>query len=216
MLQLSNINHFFLTLLSIIWRVDILDIASFDKKDIEEIVYYISDLELSKKAKQVLFDIIISGTESCFSSKDLMYFCLMEYLHTIYSPILKFKKQYLIFHNIDYATDVSKEILLMFLKHFYKDNIVIILEVRNETAATKKFLQRCMAEVPVLDEIKLNDLSTTEVSDYLNNKYADVFKKQELKLLKQICPRTPLMIDQMVQMFSGNAINRSLLDDSLK
>ena len=216
MLQLSNINHFFLTLLSIIWRVDILDIASFDKKDIEEIVYYISDLELSKKAKQVLFDIIISGTESCFSSKDLMYFCLMEYLHTIYCPILKFKKQYLIFHNIDYATDVSKEILLMFLKHFYKDNIVIILEVRNETAATKKFLQRCMAEVPVLDEIKLNDLSTTEVSDYLNNKYADVFKKQELKLLKQICPRTPLMIDQMVQMFSGNAINRNLLDDSLK
>lgn len=216
MLQFSNINDFFITLLSVIWQVDILDIASFDKKDIEEIVYYISDIEMSEKAKQVLFDIIISGAESNFSSKDLMYFCLMEYLHKIYSPMLRFKKQYLIFHNIDYASDVSIEILFMFLKHFYKDNIVIILELRNETVGTKKFLRRCTAEIPVLDEIKLNDLSTTEVSDYLNKKYADVFKKQELKVLKQICPHTPLLIDQMVQMFSENAIIRNLLDDSLK
>ena len=139
MIRFSNINDFFIMLLSIIWNIDVLDISKFSKEDIEEITCYIPDVDMSKEAKNVLFDVITSQAESSFPSTDMMYNCLMEYLHKVYVPILRFQKQILVFHNIEYATNLAKDILLMFLKRFYNDNIIIILEARNEITHTQKF-----------------------------------------------------------------------------
>lgn len=215
MVKFSNINDFLILLLSIIWQVDVLDINKFNKEDIEDITDYIGDEEMSVNAKNILLDIISSENSTNFVSKDMMYYYTMEYLHRVYIPILKHQKQVLVFHNIEYATNIAKDILLMFIKRFYNDNIIIILEARNEITEAQKFIQRCVQEVPIVGTTTIPEFDISERMLYLKSKYSKKYSRNQLKIMERVCPNNPLLIDQTINLFLNGTIKQHWLDESM-
>ena len=124
--KISDVNTFFIYLLSIIWHVDILTISQFSPEDISNITEYINDNEEREKLKNILSKILVNN---CLIDMDveLVQFFLLQYLVKIYTPMLKQKNVILIFQNLEYASSQIRNFLLKFMKQFYDKNILLLL-----------------------------------------------------------------------------------------
>lgn len=202
--ELPTIREFLVKILSVIWNIDVLDIMNFSLQDIIDITDYLSEEELSSQAKAFLLDLLSLKSTSSDGSNNLRQYYFFEYLYRIYTPMLRRKRHVLYFHNLDYSTSASLNILMKFLKKFRDENILFILEIRDDNPVCRDFSIQCQKELPVIDIIELKEFNNTERSAYINQKYSNIFSKKELKTLKQISPRTPLLIDAIVKWFASD------------
>ena len=102
---------------------------------------------------------------------------------------------------------------MKFLKKFRDENILFILEIRDDNPLCHDFSIQCQKELPVIDFIELKEFNNTERSTYINGKYSNLFSKAELNTLKQISPRTPLLIDAIVKWFASDTETKYSLHD---
>lgn len=202
--ELPTIREFLVKTLSVIWNIDVLDIMNFSLQDIIDITDYLSEEELSSQAKTFLLDLLSLKITPSDGSNNLRQYYFFEYLYRIYTPMLRRKRHVLYFHNLDYSTSASLNILMKFLKKFRDENILFILEIRDDNPVCRDFSIQCQKELPVIDFIELKEFNNTERSAYINKKYSNVFSKKELKTLKQISPRTPLLIDAIAKWFASD------------
>lgn len=211
--ELPTIREFLVKILSVIWNIDVLEIMKFSLQDIEEITDYLSEEELSSHAKALLFDILSIKNTQSDGNNNLKQYYFFEYLYRIYKPLLKRKRHILYFHNLDYSTSASLNILMKFLKKFRDENILFILEIRDDNTLCHDFSIQCQKELPVIDFIELKEFNNIERSTYINGKYSNFFSKAELNTLKQISPRTPLLIDAIVKWFASDTETKYSLHD---
>ena len=211
--ELPTIREFLVKILSVIWNIDVLEIMKFSLQDIEEITDYLSEEELSSHAKALLFDILSVKNTQSDGNNNLKQYYFFEYLYRIYKPLLKRKRHILYFHNLDYSTSASLNILMKFLKKFRDENILFILEIRDDNPLCHDFSIQCQKELTVIDFIELKEFNNIERSTYINGKYSNFFSKAELNTLKQISPRTPLLIDAIVKWFASDSETKYSLHD---
>ena len=211
--ELPTIQEFLVKILAIIWNIDVLEIMKFSLQDIKEITDYLSDEELNSHAKALLFDILSVDSMQNDGNTNLKQYYFFEYLYRIYKPLLKRKRHILYFHNLDYSTSDSLNILMKFLKKFRDENILFILEIRDDNPVCHDFSIQCQKELSIIDFIELKEFNNLERSTYINEKYNKLFSKDELATLKQISPRTPLLIDAIVKWFASDTQAKYSLHD---
>ena len=91
--ELSTVQVFLLKILSSIWNIDVLDIMNFSEQDINDITDYLSEEELSIRARASLLNILKPESVSNEIQQDIMQFYFFEYLYRIYVPILRRQRQ---------------------------------------------------------------------------------------------------------------------------
>ena len=209
--ELSTVQVFLLKILSSIWNIDVLDIMNFSEQDINDITDYLSEEELSIRARASLLNILKPESVSNEIQQDIMQFYFFEYLYRIYVPILRRQRQVIYFHNLDYASSSALQILNKFIKKFEKENILLILEIRTDIKKCDEFLEYLLKDVPVLYITEIKEFNSMELNQYFEHKYKNVFSFEEEKNLKRILPRTPLLIDTVTELFRHDLGMRSSL-----
>lgn len=209
--ELSAVQTFLLEILASIWNIDVLDIMNFSEEDINEITDYLSEEELSARAKVSLLNILKPESVSNEAQQDITQFYFFEYLYRIYVPILRRQKQVIYFHNLDYASNSAFQILNKFIKKFEKENILIVLEIRTDIKKCDDFLTHLLKDVPILYVTEIKEFSSIELSQYFQHKYKGIFSFEEEKALKKILPRTPLLIDIVTELFKKDLGMRGAL-----
>lgn len=193
-------------------RVELVDIMNFSEQDINDITDYLSEEELSIRARASLLNILKPESVSNEIQQDIMQFYFFEYLYRIYVPILRRQRQVIYFHNLDYASSSALQILNKFIKKFEKENILLILEIRTDIKKCDEFLEYLLKDVPVLYITEIKEFNSMELNQYFEHKYKNVFSFEEEKNLKRILPRTPLLIDTVTELFRHDlGINKSIL-----
>lgn len=208
--KISDVNTFFIYLLSVIWHVDILTISCFSSEDICKITDYITDDEEKENLRDILSKILVNN---CLTEMDseLVQFFLLRYLDKIYTPMLKHKNVILIFQNLEYASFQMRNFLLKFLKQFYDRNILLLLEIRDEHIVLQKFLRRCQTEIKIIGKTKLKDLSETDTKIYIKKKYGKSLDVEQREKFVKLCPRVPLYIDQIIDLLERDIYGRYVL-----
>lgn len=199
--EFSTVQAFLLKILSAIWNIDTLDITNFSEQDINEIMDYLSEEELSIRSRTSLLNILKPESVSNETQQDILQFYFFEYLYRIYVPILRRKKQVIYFDNLDYASGSAFQILNKFIKKFEKENILLLLEIRTDIKKCEDFLAHLMRDVPVIYITEIKEFDSVELSQYFEYKYKNEFSYEEEKALKKILPRTPLLIDTVTELF---------------
>lgn len=208
--KISDVNTFFIYLLSIIWHVDILTISQFSPEDISNITEYITDNEEREKMKNILSKILVNN---CLIDMDveLVQFFLLQYLVRIYTPMLKQKNVILIFQNLEYASSQIRNFLLKFMKQFYDKNILLLLEIRDEHIVLQEFLSKCQSEIKIIGTTKLQNLSKIDAKIYIKKKYGKLLDVKDREKLVNLCPGVPLYIDQIIDLLKRDVYGKDVL-----
>lgn len=208
--KISDVNTFFIYLLSIIWHVDILTISQFSPEDISNITEYINDNEEREKLKNILSKILVNN---CLIDMDveLVQFFLLQYLVKIYTPMLKQKNVILIFQNLEYASSQIRNFLLKFMKQFYDKNILLLLEIRDEHIVLQEFLSKCQSEIKIIGTTKLQNLSKIDAKIYIKKKYGKLLDVKDREKLVNLCPGVPLYIDQIIDLLKRDVYGKDVL-----
>lgn len=107
--ELSTVQVFLLKILSSIWNIDVLDIMNFSEQDINDITDYLSEEELSIRARASLLNILKPESVSNEIQQDIMQFYFFEYLKLcdFHSDLLQvcFKE----LHDLSLITVISPE-----------------------------------------------------------------------------------------------------------
>lgn len=208
--KISDVNSFFIYLLSVIWHVDILTISRFSAQDICKITDYITNDNEKENLRETLSKILVNDYLPGMDSDQVQFF-LLQYLYKIYTPMLKHKNVILIFQNLEYASIQMRNFLLKFLKQFYDTNILLLLEIRDEHIALQEFLKRCQTEIEIIGKTKLEDLSETDTKIYIKEKYGKALDTEQRKKIVKLCPRVPLYIDQIIDLLERDIYGRDVL-----
>lgn len=197
--------EFFINLLAAIWNISVLDIYTLTNEDIQNITAYISDESISKRAKTVLYKILIEDTQEYENRIDVWYDQLIQYLFEIYTPILKRKKQILAFTDIHNSDSTILDFLNKFIRKFYNSNLVIIIEARTIDFDTdwNTYLKKLESLSDHIPPVYLTRLSQTDCELYIQTK-APQYSRAESASIASVCLPVPIYIDNILQIINSN------------
>lgn len=198
--------EFFINLLAAIWNVPVLEIYSLTNEDIENIICYISDKNISKKARNILQKILIEDTTKYENRIDVWHDHLIQYLFEIYTPILKRKKQILAFTDVHNSDITILNFLNKFIRKFHDSNLIIILESRvidydNNWNLYMKKIETLADDIP---SVYLSRLSLPDCEEYIHKK-APQYNDSEIFAIASVCLPIPIYIDNLLQIINDDA-----------
>lgn len=201
--KFSTAKEFFIQILSIIWSVDPLDIYALTLKDINEITSYMSEDSFSEKMKNVLLNILTDEMTIYEGRKDTFESHLIEYLFKIFVPILNRKKYVIAFTNFEKAEKNIINFTDKFIKKFYSENILFILEIRNDVPSLEEYREKWGELYTDIEQIEITEFNYIEFVKYMEEAHSDVSRELVNKLF-DVCIPNPLYIESILPFVSEN------------
>lgn len=204
--------EFFINLLATIWNVPVLEIYSLTSEDIENITNYISDKNISKKARKILQRILIEDTTEYENRIDVWHDHLIQYLFEIYSPILKRKKQILAFTDVHNSDLTILNFLNKFIRKFYDSNLIIIIESRiiDYDKNWNVYMKKIESLADKIPSVNISRLSISDCEEYIKKK-APKYNDFETEAIASVCLPIPIYIDNILQIIKDDMSLERLL-----